>query len=109
MGRGIRQAIAILILVVVSWPVAGQQSGQQPPPPPPKPVRSPAQATAVPTGPAAVVNGQEISEVAVQRALKGISLDQQAEARSEVMGLLIDDLLIDQYLRTGVKVETKDV
>jgi parvulin-like peptidyl-prolyl isomerase len=47
---------------------------------------------------AAVVNGEVIPEAAVQRALKGIPLEQQAAARSQVLNLLIGHALVEQHL-----------
>jgi len=47
---------------------------------------------------AAVVNGETIPEVAVQRALKGMPPEKHAEARSEILNILIDNALIERYL-----------
>jgi peptidyl-prolyl cis-trans isomerase C len=78
----------------------------------PTPPQSPAPAprpAAQPTA-AAVVNGQAIPEVAVQRALKGVPPAQQTQARAEILDMLIDDVLIDQHLsQLQVAVDSKEV
>jgi peptidyl-prolyl cis-trans isomerase C len=67
-------------------------------------------AAAMPTGNAALVNGQPISEVAVQRALKRVPSARHAEARPEILNFLIDNALIEQYLvAQHVPVGEKDV
>jgi peptidyl-prolyl cis-trans isomerase C len=57
-----------------------------------------------PTGTAAKVNGQEIPEVAVWRALRQFSKEEQEVARKEILSHLTENALIDQYL-TALKVE----
>jgi hypothetical protein len=47
---------------------------------------------------AATVNGQPITETAVQRALSRLPAEKRAEARGEIVQFLIDNLVIDQYL-----------
>lgn len=49
---------------------------------------------------AAVVNGEPLAESHVQRALRGVPDDQKAKAREEILSFLIDNLLLDQYLRS---------
>jgi peptidyl-prolyl cis-trans isomerase C len=63
-----------------------------------------------PTGVAAVVNNQQIAEVAVYRALRQFPPAHQEMARKEILTHLIENILIDQYL-TAIKitVEDKDV
>jgi peptidyl-prolyl cis-trans isomerase C len=56
-----------------------------------------------PTGTAAKVNGQEIPEVAVWRALRQFPKEEQAVARKEIINHLTENTLIDQYL-TALKV-----
>src|SRR5438874_7586468 len=51
------------------------------------------------TGNAATVNGQPITELAVQRGLKRVPPAQQAEARGEIIDYLVDNVLLDQYVR----------
>jgi peptidyl-prolyl cis-trans isomerase C len=71
-----------------------------------------AQAVSVPksTDVAASVNGQVILEMAVQRALRGIPAVQRAQVREEVINLLIDNVLVDQYLlQLKVNVDEKAV
>ena len=48
--------------------------------------------------PAATVNGQPVTEVAVQRGLKRVPPAEHAKARPEILNYLIDNLLVDQYL-----------
>lgn len=82
--------------------------GQAPPPPPPPaknpeavpppkvvPLPPPPAAAAV----AAVVNGQPIPELSVYRALMRENPAVWKEARKEVLDYLVDNVLIDQYLR----------
>ena len=59
-----------------------------------------AQAPAVkaPPGTAALVNGQVITESAVQRSLERIPPERRAAARPELINHLIDNMLVDQYL-----------
>jgi peptidyl-prolyl cis-trans isomerase C len=86
---------AWLAALIVGWfcgATFGQEKGA---PPAPAAAASPAVA---PTGVAATVNGQVIPEVAVQRALKRVPPDKQAEARIEIVRFLIDNTLVDQYV-----------
>jgi peptidyl-prolyl cis-trans isomerase C len=48
---------------------------------------------------AATVNGQPIPERAVLRALRGISAAKRGQVREEIINLLIDNSLVDQYLQ----------
>jgi len=60
--------------------------------------------------PAAVVNGREIPESAVQRALKPIAKEHQEKARPQIITALIDDALVDNYLELlKITVEPKEV
>jgi peptidyl-prolyl cis-trans isomerase C len=69
-----------------------------------------AKSTPTPNGVAATVNGQPISEVAVQRGLKRVPPNRQAEARAEILEFLIDNLLIEQNLQQrGLTVEKKEI
>jgi parvulin-like peptidyl-prolyl isomerase len=66
--------------------------------------------TSIPTGNAATVNGQAVSEKALYRALKRVPADKRAEARSEILSYLIDNLLLDQEMtRQRVSIEKKEV
>jgi peptidyl-prolyl cis-trans isomerase C len=59
---------------------------------------------------AATVNGQPITENAVQRGLKRVTPDQHEQARPAILNFLIDNILLDQYLaQHGVTVERKEV
>lgn len=57
-----------------------------------------ATAPAVAVESAALVNGQPVTEVSVQRALKRVPPTDHAKARPEILDFLIDNLLIEQYL-----------
>jgi peptidyl-prolyl cis-trans isomerase C len=59
-----------------------------------------------PTGTAARVNGQDIPEVAVWRALRQFPKEEQEVARKEILSHLTENALIDQYL-TALKVEVQ--
>jgi parvulin-like peptidyl-prolyl isomerase len=78
MHTPLRLGLAFAVLALVGVP-----AGAQPPAP----------------GIAAVVNGEPIATVAVQRGLDRVPPAKQAEARNEILGFLIDNLLVDQYLR----------
>lgn len=92
--------VAALALGWLSGPALAQQAAQ---PPTPATPATPAQTATPPAAPApravaATVNGVPIPEVAVQRALKRVPKNKQAEARAEILKFLIDNTLIDQYL-----------
>lgn len=113
-----RRAAAILSASVV----AATASAQTPAPPtslPPAtlpPATAPATAPATPTTPmtaseptaakpeprptgiAAKVNGQEIPEVAVYRALRQFPIEEREIARKEILNHLVENYIIDQYL-----------
>ena len=60
--------------------------------------------------PAATVNGKEITEVAVQRALKPVAKENRDKARPEVINFLVDNALVDQYLELlKIAVEPNEV
>jgi peptidyl-prolyl cis-trans isomerase C len=74
----------------------------------------PAFAQAPPAAPAkkvaATVNGRPITESAVERALKPVAPENRAKARPEVIGFLVENALVDQYLELlKVAVEPKEV
>src|SRR5439155_21509833 len=59
---------------------------------------------------AATVNGEAIPEVAVQRGLQFVPPAKYAEARPEILNVLIENALISQYLtRSQITVDKKDV
>lgn len=65
---------------------------------------------AAPQAPAAMVNGQPIPEVAVQRSLKSVPPDKHAQVRPDVIDFLIDNALVEQYLVSqNVAVDAKDI
>lgn len=73
---------------------------------------APAQQGAAPASPrvAAVVNGQAIPEVALERAFQTVSPERRQAARVEILDFLIDNLLVDQYLQQlKVPIEPKDI
>jgi peptidyl-prolyl cis-trans isomerase C len=66
--------------------------------------------TVSPTAQAAVVNGEVIYEIAVQRALDRVPPDKRNEARPKIIEYLTDNLLIDQSLRAaGYKADDTEV
>ena len=81
----------VLMLGISGLPVAAQEVG--------KTAAEPAKAAVPPTGNAATVNGQAITELAVQRGLKRVPPAQQGEARGEIIDYLVDNVLLDQYLQ----------
>lgn len=119
-----RRALALIVGSAVAAAASAQVPPAAPPPakpttPAPAPVAPPsglAPAPAAnplqvkpevrPTGTAAKVNGQEIPEVAVWRALRQFSKEEQDVARKEILSHLTENALIDQYL-TALKVEVK--
>ncbi len=98
--------IAAMILTAV---MAHQVSAQAPvtPVPPSSPLTKP---EVRPTGVAAKVNGQEIPDVAVWRALRQFPAEEREAARKEILNHLTENLLIDQYLTAlPVAVPVKEV
>src|SRR4051794_10175371 len=88
--------LAVCAICLVAVPVLAQQ-----PAAPPAPA-----ATAV----AATVNGQPVTEVAVQRGLKRVPPAEHAKARLEILNYLIDNVLLDQYLAAQkLPVDIKEV
>ncbi len=79
-----RAVLAIVLAGSCSLPCLAQQT------PPP---------AADPTGIAATVNGQPIAEKAVQRGLKRLAPEKQAEARQQILNRLVENALLDQYLQ----------
>jgi peptidyl-prolyl cis-trans isomerase C len=72
-----------------------------------QPTASPAQAA---NAVAATVNGQPVTEVAVQRGLKRVPPADHAKARPEILNYLIDNVLLDQYLAgQKIPVDIKEV
>jgi peptidyl-prolyl cis-trans isomerase C len=59
---------------------------------------------------AATVNGQPITELAVQRCLKRVEASKRAAARPEFIDFLVDNVIIDQYLQqVPIKVDAAEV
>lgn len=87
------RALAPLVLALASWPAFAQT-------PAAAPVRKVA----------ATVNGRAITEAAVERALKTIAPENRAKARPDVVNLLVENALVDQYLELlRIPVEQKEV
>ncbi len=59
-----------------------------------------------PVGVAAKINGQEIPEVAVYRALRQFPITEREVARKEILNHLVENFLIDQYL-TALKISAE--
>lgn len=105
-----RTAIRLWLLVAVVCLTGRTLPAQAPPSSEPVQAPKPAAANPAPTGVAATVNGQPISEAAVQRALKRVPPARHAEARPEILNFLIDNLLLDQHLQQlAVAVDAKEV
>jgi parvulin-like peptidyl-prolyl isomerase len=93
-----RFLLAGSLAAAFGWPIYSQQT-------PPGPATA-----AKPAGVAATVNGESISEVAVQRGLKRVPPDKHAEARPEVLEFLVDNALIEQNLKQlAIPVEKKEI
>ena len=106
-----RRAAALL----VGSTLAVQASAQTPLPTLPAataPVPAPVVAAAPvvpeqrPVGVAAKINGQEIPEVAVYRALRQFPITEREVARKEILNHLVENFLIDQYL-TALKISAE--
>lgn len=101
----LRQLLIFLILV----PLVPAAAAQEKLPPPKeatieKPTPPPASAVAV------TVNGEKVAELSVFRALMREHPKHREAARKEVINYLVDNLLVDQYLRQlKVVVEDKEV
>ncbi|MBO0696774.1 MAG: peptidylprolyl isomerase [Zavarzinella sp.] len=92
--------LSALALALLSATAFGQGT-----PPASLPAPAPAKAKA-----AAVVNGREISEAAVDRALKPIAPAKREKARKDVLNFLIENALVDHYLELlKVTVDPKEV
>src|SRR5262249_51985578 len=102
-----RVLLPALLLGLIILPATAQQPAATPVPTAPAPaVPQPPAANAV----AATVNGQVVPALAVYRALQGVPPIKHAEARVEIVNYLIDNALVDQFLKTqNVVVDTKDV
>jgi peptidyl-prolyl cis-trans isomerase C len=111
----LRTGPAVLLFVLACQAVPGQEPIAAPkkaPAPTPTPTAAP-ETTSVPPAAnavAATVNNQTIPEIAVYRALMPVPADVRDKARREVVSVLVENALIDQYLeRLKVTVEPKDV
>jgi parvulin-like peptidyl-prolyl isomerase len=93
-----RFLLAGSLAAAIGWPIYSQQT-------------QPAPATATKTASvAATVNGEAISEVAVQRGLRRVPPDKHAEARPEIVEFLVDNALIEQNLKQlAIPVEKKEI
>jgi len=101
-----RGVVALLVLAVT---LAGVPLLAQQPAGAPQPLPAP-QGGGVPNGVAATVNGQPITEVAVQRGLKRVPPAEHAKARPEILEFLIDNALIEQNLQQrSIAVEKKEI
>src|SRR5262245_3988081 len=101
MNKAVRPWLAAVALAGACWPASAQQTPPSTPPKPPATAPTTPAAPAAQTfaaGVAATVNGQPITESAVQRGLKRVDPSQHPEARAEILNVLIDNLLIDQHL-----------
>jgi peptidyl-prolyl cis-trans isomerase C len=105
--RGVVALLLPALLAVTLWtnPLPAQQPRAGGPQPLPAP-----QGAGVPNGVAATVNGQPVTEVAVQRGLRRVPPMHQAEARPRILDFLIDNTLVEQYLQQlNVTVDPKEL
>jgi peptidyl-prolyl cis-trans isomerase C len=108
-----RHSLAMLIVIALcsaalaQGPPPGPPPGQPPGQPPAPAQPAPAQPSA--SAPAAIVNGEPIAEAMVLRPLKNVPPDLQAKARVNLINFLIDNLLIDQHLRTAMPTTPAEV
>jgi peptidyl-prolyl cis-trans isomerase C len=98
-----RVAAALLTAGTATFAIAQTPPAGTPPAAPPitSPITgTPAPATPEerPAGVAAKVNGQDIPEVAVYRALRQFPVAEREVARKEILGHLVDNIIVDQYL-----------
>jgi len=93
-----RRAAALVVGSAIATTAAAQSPPATPAAPPPAVPGAAAVPEQRPTGVAAKVNGQEIPEVAVYRALRQFPPTEREVARREILNHLIDNILIDQYL-----------
>ncbi|MBY0528205.1 MAG: peptidylprolyl isomerase [Gemmataceae bacterium] len=108
MCRTIVQGLLLGLFVLLGTSATAQDKGAPPKgaPTPTPPVSAAPPANAI----AATVNGQHVMELAVYRALRAVPDAKKGEARPEILGFLIDNVLIDQHLRAlNIPVDTKDV
>jgi parvulin-like peptidyl-prolyl isomerase len=96
--------IRILGILITGLATVGAAFGQNPP------QGRPTSAAANANGVAATVNGVPIAEITVQRALRRVPPDKHTEARKDILDMLIDNSLIEQYLvQQKVNVDQKEV
>jgi len=100
MRTAARLILGSLVAAASSLPLLGQQVQNTPV----------SRSVAPPATAAATVNGQPISESAVQRGLQRVPPERKAEARAEILEFLIDNALIEQnLLQRGIAVEKKEI
>jgi len=97
--------LSLLVLSIVYPPAQAQNTAPPVTPAAPADFSAPA-ANAV----AATVDGQPILEMAVYRALRPVPADKRGEARAEILNFLIENVLIDNYLKAqNVAADKKDI
>src|SRR5262245_59934521 len=97
----LRLWLTAVVLGWTAWPCFAQPSAAKETLPAPTPT---AQSVA------ASVNGQPIYEAAVQRGLKRVPPDKHSEVRPDVVDVLVENVLVEQYLKQmRVEVEAKDI
>jgi peptidyl-prolyl cis-trans isomerase C len=99
----LRVLLPALLLGIVILPAAAQQPAATPAPAaPPQPP--------APNVVAATVNGQAIPALAVFRALQNVPPVKHAEARVEIVNFLIENALLDQFLKSqNIAIDAKAV
>jgi hypothetical protein len=104
--RNMLRMLLALLMLSIAYP-ASQAQNQASPITPPAPADFPA-----PPGNAvaATVDGQPVLEMAVYRALRPVPADKRAEARAEILNFLIENVLIDSYLKSqNIQIEKKEL
>lgn len=109
-----RRTAMVILTSTLATAALGQEPGTPGTPPPPALSPLPAPAAAAPeqrpAGVAATVNGQEVPEVAVYRALRQFPPAERDLARKEILNHLIENIIIDQYLNAiKITVEPTEV
>ncbi len=102
--------LALTGLPAVAQTIPPSTAPRPAPAPTPAPVPAPPAVVVSPTAVAATVNGQPLYELAVQRGLERVPPAKRAQVRPELIGVLVDNLLVEQHLKQlGVTVEKKEI
>lgn len=106
MRKALQMLLTLLVLAIV-YPSAQAQNAAPTPVTPPAPADLPPPAA---NAVAATVDSQSVLEMAVYRALRPVPADKRTEARAEILNFLIENALLDNYLKTqNIQIERKDI